>query len=70
MLDEYGVKGKVLRTVQALYMDGRARVKVGRMELELVGVCRGVTQGCTLCPCLFNVFVDRVTREAKRKFSE
>ena len=68
VLDEYGVKGKLLRAVQALYVDGRSRVKVGRMESELFGVCRGVRQGCTPCPWLFNVFMNRVTREAKRQF--
>ena len=68
VLDEYGAKGKLHRAVQALYVDGRARVNVGRMELELFGVCRGVTQGCTLSPWLFNVFMDRVMREAKRQF--
>ena len=68
VLDEYGVKGKLLRAVQALYVDGRAMVKVGRMELELFGVCRGVRQGCTLSLWLFNVLVDRVTRETIRQF--
>ena len=41
------MKGKLLRAIWALYVDGRARVKVGRMELELFGVSRGVRQGCT-----------------------
>ena len=62
VLDEYGVKGKLLRAIQALYKDGKARVKVGGLESELFGVHRGVRQGCTLSPWLFNVFIDRVTR--------
>ena len=68
VLDEYGVKGKLLGAIQALYVDGKARVKVGGVESELFGVHRGVRQGCTLSPWLFNVFIDRVTREAKRQF--
>ena len=68
VLDEYGVKGKLLRAIQALYEDGKARVKVGGLESELFGVHRGVRQGCTLSPWLFNVFIDRVTREARRHF--
>ena len=37
-------------------------------ESELFGVHRGVRQGCTLSPWLFNVFMDKVTREARRQF--
>ena len=29
VLDEYGVKGRLLKAMQALYMDERARVRVG-----------------------------------------
>ena len=68
MLDEYGVKRKLLKAIQALYVDGKARVKVGGVESELFGVHRGVRQGCTSSPWLFNEFMDRVTREAKRQF--
>ena len=68
VLDEYGVKGWLLRATQALYVDGKARVKVGGVESELFGVHRGVRQGCTLSLWLFNVLMDRVTREAKRQF--
>ena len=38
------------------------------MESELFDLHRGVRQGCTLSPWLFNVFLDRMTREAKRQF--
>ena len=68
VLDEYGVKGKLLRAIQAFYVDGKARVKVGGVESELFGVHRGVRQGCALSPWLYNVFMDKVTREARRQF--
>ena len=68
VLYAYGVKGRLLRAIQALYVNGRAKVKVGEMESELFEVYRGVRQGCTLSPWLFNVFIDSVTREARRQF--
>ena len=68
VLDEYGVKGRLLKAIQALYMDGRARVKVGGMGSQLFGVHRRERQGCILSPWLFNVFIDKVTREAKGQF--
>lgn len=42
MLDEYGVKGKQPKAIQAMYVDGRAKVKVG--GVDLFGVHRGVRQ--------------------------
>ena len=37
------------------------------MESKWFGVRKGVRQGCTLSPWLFNVFIDNVVREARRE---
>jgi len=58
VLDEYGVKGKLLRAIQALYEEDKARVKVGGVESELFGVHRRLRQRCILSLWLFNVFMD------------
>ena len=43
-------------------------MRVGDIESEWFGVHKGVRQGCTLSPWLFNVLADKVTREARREF--
>ena len=66
MLDEYGVEERLLRAVQSPHEGEKASVKIGNRESEWFGVNRGVRQGCTLSPWLFNVFVDKVTRDFVR----
>ena len=68
VLEEYGVKGRLLLAIQLLYEGGKASVRIGNRESEWFGVNRDVRQGCTLSPWLFNVFVDKVTREARGGF--
>ena len=66
-LFEYGIRGRLLRSIKALYEGGRARVKVEGMESKWFRVYKGVRQGCTLLPWLFNVFMDNVVREARKE---
>ena len=68
VLNKYGIKGKLLRTIQALYVGCKACVKVGGLTSEEFELCRGVRQGCTLSPWLFNLFMDNVMREARGSF--
>ena len=50
------------------YEGGTACVKVGQSETEMFDVQKGVRQGCTLSPWLFNLFIDKVEKEARRDF--
>ena len=68
VLDKYGIKRKLLRAIQALYVGSKACVKVGGLTSEDFEVRRGVRQGCTLSPWLFNLFMDNVMREARESF--
>ena len=54
VLFEYGVIGRLLRSIKALYEGGRAKVKVEGMESQWFGVRKQVKQGHTLY--FFNVF--------------
>ena len=67
-LKYYGVSGKLLRAVQSLSEDGWVRVRVGGRESSRFQVKSGVRQGCPLSLWLFNIFIDRIVKEARKKF--
>ena len=67
VLEEYGVEGKLLRAIQALYNGGMACVKVGQSKSKMFHVCKGVRQGCAFSPWLFNVFISN--KGGKTKFT-
>ena len=50
----YGVSGRLLRAVKALYENGKARVRVEDELTECFDVRQGTKQGCRLSPWLFN----------------
>ena len=58
------MRGKLLGSIKSLYKESKACVRVeGDLVKEFV-VEQGLRQGCPLSPWLFNVFLDRVMREA------
>ena len=63
-LKGYGVRGKLLGSIKALYKESKACVRVEGEVTEEFMVEQGLRQGCPLSLWLFNVFLDRVVREA------
>ena len=62
------MRGKLLGSIKSLYKESKACVRVeGDLVKEFV-VEQGLRQGCPLSPWLFNVFLDRVMREAMGGF--
>ena len=55
MLRVYGVGVKLLKAVQSIYVDSRARVRVGMNVSDWFLVNIGLRQGCVISPWLFNV---------------
>ena len=68
-LREYPWKGgRLLGSIEAVYKESKACVRVERELTEEFGVKQGLKQGCPLSLWLFNVFLDRVVREAMEEF--
>ena len=68
-LATYGVSGKRLRAVKAMYENSKAMVRVEDELTKCFEVRQGVRQGCPLPPWLFNAFLDMVAREARAQFN-
>jgi hypothetical protein len=60
---EYGVSEKIIKIVNSLYENTRAKVRVKGKLSEFLSLKTGVKQGCVLSPLLFNIFIDWVVRK-------
>ena len=60
---EYGVSEKVVRILNSLYDNTRAKVRVKGVLSEFLSLKTGVKQGCVLSPLSFNIFLDWCIRK-------
>jgi len=65
VLCEYGVRGKLLDGVRAMYENSKACVRVDGKVSEWFTIEEGVRQGCVISPWLFNVFMDACMRRSR-----
>ena len=69
VMDEYGIRGSLAKAVKSMYVNCEACVNIKEGNSEWFPVKKGVRQGCVMSPWLFNVYMDRIVREAKERFS-
>nr|QNU13194.1 fatty acid synthase 3 [Locusta migratoria] len=64
-----GVKCRERKVIYNLYKNQTAVVRVEGHERD-VEIGKGVRQGCSLSPMLFNLYIEQAIKESKEKFGE
>ncbi|RVE51364.1 hypothetical protein evm_003919 [Chilo suppressalis] len=64
ILNDVGLDNKDIRIIKNLYWNQRATVRIEGEETEEVEIKRGVRQGCSLSPTLFNLYSEAIMAEA------
>lgn len=63
VLRSKGIPDHLIRVIQGLYSNTKIRIKLKNgISKESKEITRGVRQGCSLSPVLFNLYIDDVTR--------
>lgn len=65
ILSEYGVNGALLKSIQSLYVNSRAAVRIDGKLSSWFQVGNGVRQGCCLSPLLFVIYMDKIIKSAR-----
>ena len=64
ILKAYGIPPKLLRAIEQMYTNTRARIQTPDGETEQFNISAGVLQGDTLAPFLFIIVLDYALRQA------
>ena len=60
-----GISDRLTCLLRNLYAGQEATVRTGHGTMDQFHIGKGVHQGCTLSPCLFNLYVEYVMRNAR-----
>ena len=64
VLKEMGIPDYQTCLLRNLYVGQEATVRTGRGTTDWFQIGKGVLQGCILSPCLFNLYVEYIMRNA------
>ena len=59
-----GIPGHLTCLLRNLYAGQEATVKTGNGTMDWFQIVKGVHQGCTLSPCLFNLYAENIMQNA------
>ena len=64
ILKEMGIPDHLICLLRNLYAGQEAKVRTGHRTTDWFQIGKGVRQGCILSPCLFNLYVEYIMRNA------
>ena len=64
ILKEMGIPDHLTCVLRNLYAGQEATVRTGHGKIDWFQIGKGVRQGCTLSPCLFNLCAEYIMRNA------
>ena len=64
ILKEMGIPDHLTCLLRNLYAGQEATVRTGHGTTDWLQIGKGVCQGCTLSPCLFNLYAEYIMRNA------
>ena len=64
ILQEMGIPGHLTCLLRNPYADQEATVRTGHGTTDWFQIGKGVSQGCILSPCLFNLYAEYIMRNA------
>ena len=65
ILRELGIPDHLTCLLRNLYAGQEATVRIGHGTTDWFQIGKGVHQGCILSPCLFNLFIEYIIRNAR-----
>ena len=65
ILKEMGVPDHLTCLLRNLYESQEATVRTGHGTMDWFQIRKGVHQGCVLSPCLFNLYAEYITQNAR-----
>ena len=59
---ESGIGGKTYDIIKSMYTNNKCAVKIGEKHTDFFPQSRGVRQGCSLSPTLFNIYINELAK--------
>ena len=66
VLEKIGLNAKITTITRSIYVDTRAKYRLGDIQTDWVKSERGVRQGCILSPTLFSLYTEELAARMRR----